>query len=100
MQAGTVGMHQLRIYNPYKQSIENDPNAIFIRKWLPEFKKTPIPEIHNWGKELSLFAIAKRPYPVVNLEQAIQKAKDTHFQFQKSLSVQKENRRIKNIHVN
>ncbi|GBF50392.1 hypothetical protein LPTSP4_19170 [Leptospira ryugenii] len=100
MQAGTVGMHQLRMYNPYKQSMENDPDAIFIRKWLPEFQKTPIPEIHQWGKEQSLFAIAKRPYPAVNLDLALQRAKDVHFQFQKSIEVQKENKRIKQLHVN
>lgn len=100
MQAGTVGMHQLRMYNPYKQSLENDPDAIFIKKWLPEFQDTPIPEIHNWGKEQSLFAIAKRPYPVVNLELSLQKAKEIHFEFQKSFRVQSENKRIKKIHVN
>jgi len=41
MQAGTTGINTIRIYNPTKQALENDPDAIFIKKWLPELRNLP-----------------------------------------------------------
>ena len=36
MQSGTTGINRLRIYNPVKQGQEHDPEAVFIRHWVPE----------------------------------------------------------------
>lgn len=47
MQAGTVGINTLRIYNPVKQSIEYDKEAVFIKRWVPELRKLPIKYIHE-----------------------------------------------------
>lgn len=47
MQAGIVGTHIIRSYNPLKQAIEHDSEAIFIKKWLPELKKLPVPLVFN-----------------------------------------------------
>lgn len=39
MQSGTTGINTLRIYNPVKQSQDQDPEGVFIKRWLPELSK-------------------------------------------------------------
>ena len=36
MQSGTTGINTLRIYNPVKQSQDQDPKGLFIKRWVPE----------------------------------------------------------------
>ena len=36
MQSGTTGINTLRIYNPTKQGLDQDPTGAFIRRWVPE----------------------------------------------------------------
>ena len=36
MQAGVVGINSLRMYSPHKQIIDQDPDAVFIKQWIPE----------------------------------------------------------------
>lgn len=41
MQSGTTGINTLRIYNPVKQAIDQDPDGHFVRKWLPALSGVP-----------------------------------------------------------
>ena len=47
MQSGTTGINTVRIYNPIKQGRDQDPQGIFIRRWLPELAHVPDAFIHE-----------------------------------------------------
>jgi deoxyribodipyrimidine photo-lyase len=38
MQSGTTGINTLRIYNPTKQGLDQDPSGEFIRRWVPQLQ--------------------------------------------------------------
>ena len=47
MQSGTTGINTIRIYNPIKQSTDQDPEGEFIKKWVPELKEIPNKLVHE-----------------------------------------------------
>ena len=82
MQAGETGINLLRIYNPVKNSIEHDPDGIFIKKWVPELYNVPVAFIHEPYKMTALdqkfnqIEIGKDyPKPIVALEKTRKKGK-------------------------
>jgi deoxyribodipyrimidine photo-lyase len=47
MQSGVTGVNTARIYNPVKQSHDQDPDGVFIRRWVPELAALPNDFIHE-----------------------------------------------------
>ena len=47
MQAGITGVNTVRIYNPVKQSLDQDPDGAFIRRWVPELAALPAAYLHE-----------------------------------------------------
>ena len=47
MQSGTTGINTLRVYNPVKQSRDQDPDGVFLRRWLPELAGVPAAHLHE-----------------------------------------------------
>lgn len=41
MQSGTTAINTLRVYSPTKQLLDQDPQGIFVKKWLPELANVP-----------------------------------------------------------
>ena len=41
MQSGTTGINTVRIYNPVKQALDQDPRGEFVRRWVPELAGVP-----------------------------------------------------------
>ena len=39
-----------RLFNPMQQSSKYDPDAAYIKKWLPELADIPTTHLHDWGK--------------------------------------------------
>jgi deoxyribodipyrimidine photo-lyase len=61
MQSGTTGINTARIYNPIKQSIDQDPSGEFIRTWVTELRHLPIDLIHEpWRASSDLLAQSAR----------------------------------------
>jgi deoxyribodipyrimidine photo-lyase len=41
MQASVVGINTVRVYNPTKQLLDNDPSCRFVRRFVPELRDVP-----------------------------------------------------------
>ncbi|WP_047545596.1 cryptochrome/deoxyribodipyrimidine photo-lyase family protein [Psychroserpens sp. Hel_I_66] len=106
MQAGETGTNMLRIYNPIKNSLEHDPEAIFIKKWVPELRELEIPFAHEpylmteLEQQLYNFELGKDyPYPIVDMDKTRKKASDILWNLRKNKKVREESKRIIKKHT-
>ena len=47
MQAGTTGINAMRVYNVTKQGNDQDPDGVFVKKYVPELRNVPLEYIHE-----------------------------------------------------
>ncbi len=83
MQSGTTGINTNRIYNPVKQSWDQDPSGEFIRRWVPELGSVPDVRIHEpWRltaaeqRDLGVLIGRDYPAPVVDHLEAARAARE------------------------
>jgi len=106
MQAGETGINMIRIYNPVKNSLIHDPEAKFIKQWLPELKNLEIHFAHEPYKMTRMeqvfhdFHLGKDyPHPIVDLQRSRKKANDILWTMKKDEEVRAENFRILEKHT-
>mgnify|MGYP003326355319 CR=1 FL=1 len=101
MQAGETGINMLRIYNPTKNALEHDTDAVFIRKWVPELAKLPtsfviepwtLTGIEQHGYEVILGK--QYPKPIVDIKETYKHASTVLWHMQRNAKVRKESKRI------
>ena len=83
MQSGVTGINAIRIYNPVKQALEQDPDGTFIRQWIPELAGVPLTalaEPHRMPPMLQqMYGVAigrDYPLPMVDNVLAMRAARD------------------------
>ncbi len=96
MQSGTTGINSVRIYNPIKQGIDQDPDGIFIRKWVAELKDMPQEFIHTpWQCPEKL---GNYPLPIVEEKSARKSAAEKLYALRKNSTHKQEAKKIVTKH--
>lgn len=82
MQAGSTGVHIVRVYNPVRNALKYDSTGLFTRKWIPELAALPDQFIHEPWKlstmEQQLYGITlgkDYPMPVVDPDDKAREAR-------------------------
>ncbi len=74
MQSGQTGINIPRIYNPVKQSWDQDPDGRFLRRWAPELAHLPLAFLHEpWRADVR---VQGYPTPIVDHIAAARAAKE------------------------
>ena len=91
MQSGTTGINTLRMYSPTKQAQDQDPQGLFIRRWVPELAKVPLPYLAEpWKMDPSVQHMAEcrmgvhYPLPIVDDKAAMAFAKERMYGLRKT----------------
>ena len=104
MQAGVTGINSIRVYNPVKQSIEKDPDAVFLKKWIPELACIENAFIHQPWKLTEIDLIDKSipefyKYPIISHKLGRTEAVKELWSLRKNELVKKESKRLLKTHV-
>jgi deoxyribodipyrimidine photo-lyase len=85
MQSGTTGINTIRIYNPVKQGLDQDPQGHFVRLHVPELADVPDAFIHEpwrWPRAAAL----GYPAPIVDNAGAMREARDALYGLRRAAS--------------
>jgi deoxyribodipyrimidine photo-lyase len=106
MQAAVTGVNTVRIYNPMKQALEQDPQGEFLKKWLPELRPLPMPFCTAPWMLTQIDCVAFEfqrgldyPEPLVDLKKSLSEARMRLYAAKKRPEVRAEKTRILDAHV-
>lgn len=88
MQSGTTGINAIRTYNPIKQGVDQDPEGVFIRHWIPELREMDQAFIHTPWQAAS--QMNGYPMPIIDEKTARKAAADKLYRLRKNNTTHKE----------
>ena len=101
MQSGVTGINTLRIYNPVKQARDQDPDGVFVRRWLPALQPVPTEFIFEpWTmpamlqQQTGVIIGQHYPEPVVDHLATARYARETLWGLRREDGVREEARRV------
>lgn len=100
MQSGTTGINTVRIYNPVKQGLDQDPTGAFTRAWVPELAGIADKHLQEPWKADNANSVLGRAYPhrIVDHMQAARDARDRIWAVRRESGFRNEARAIQNKH--
>ena len=106
MAAGETGINNLRIYNPTLNSLKHDPDAVFIKKWVPELADLETPFLHepylmtDMEQTFYNFKLGENyPYPIVDIKENRKRASKILWNMKDDKDVLRESSRILKRHT-
>lgn len=75
---GASSQEYFKIFNPWSQSVEHDPEAVYIKKWLPQLQDVPAKAIHNWYKEWDNYKDTGYGKPILDYDEQKKLALDMY----------------------
>lgn len=82
MQSGIIGINTIRVYSPRKQIEDQDPNATFIKHWIPELRPFTSTEIIAHEQ----YPVDGYVQPIIDFKSRSKAMKDQIFDIRKSLA--------------
>jgi deoxyribodipyrimidine photo-lyase len=78
MGGGSDSNPYFRIFNPWRQTEEYDPECDYIKKWIPELVSVPVKDIIQWDSEYIHYKETGYPKPIVDYADQKEKALDMY----------------------
>jgi deoxyribodipyrimidine photo-lyase len=75
---GASSQEYFKIFNPWSQSVEHDPDAVYIKKWLPQLRDVPAKVIHTWYKEWENYKDTGYGKPILDYDEQKKLALDMY----------------------
>lgn len=63
---GADSQPYFRIFNPWEQAKNFDPDCEYVKEWVPELKDVPVKDILNWETTYTEYKDTKYPKPIVD----------------------------------
>jgi deoxyribodipyrimidine photo-lyase len=80
MQAGVVGINTLRVYSPQKQFVDQDADARFVKRWVPELAQFSAEQIAGYETTV----LGDYPPPVCDIASNAKLMKDQLYAIRRS----------------